>query len=84
MAYFVYILQSERDGSYYIGHTVDVGGRLKRHNEGRSTYTRGKAPWKLIYQEVCGSKAEAMNREREIKGKKGREYLDYLVRASRA
>ncbi len=84
MAYFVYILQSERDGSYYVGYTSNLEQRLNRHNMGRSAYTRGKAPWKLVYQEVRGSKSEAMRREREIKGKKGREYIDYLVRTSRA
>jgi putative endonuclease len=40
MVYFVYILQSERDGSYYVGHTGNLEGRLRRHNEGRSRDTR--------------------------------------------
>jgi putative endonuclease len=84
MKYFIYILQSEKDGTYYIGHTSDLEARLRRHNQGRSAYTRNKAPWRLLYKEVLNSKAEVMNREREIKGKKGREYIDYLVRASRA
>ena len=83
MKYFIYILQSEKDGTYYIGYSTDLEARLRRHNQGRSAYTRNKAPWKLLYKEVLDSKAEAMNREREIKGKKGRDYIDYLVRASR-
>jgi putative endonuclease len=83
MAYSVYILQSEKDGRYYIGYTSALEERLKRHNQGRSTYTRGKAPWKLVYQEVCGSKSEAMRRENEIKSKKDREYIARLVRTSR-
>jgi len=84
MKYFIYILQSEKDGTYYIGHTADLKARLRRHNQGRSTYSRNKAPWTLLYKEVLNSKAEAMNRERDIKGKKSRQYIDYLVRASRA
>lgn len=32
MVYYVYILQSEKDGSYYIGSTQDVTERLHRHN----------------------------------------------------
>jgi len=40
MGYYVYILQSERDGSYYVGYTSDLEGRLSRHNGGRSPYTR--------------------------------------------
>ena len=42
MPYYVYILQSEKDGTYYIGSTQDLDERLKRHNEGRSKYTKTK------------------------------------------
>jgi len=82
MIYFVYILQSEKDGNYYIGHTSNLAERIERHNHGRSGYTRGKPPWKLLYHETYHSKSEAMKREQEIKNKKGREYIDYLVRTS--
>jgi putative endonuclease len=84
MAYFVYILQSEKDGSYYIGHTSDLGRRIERHNQGRGGYTKGKLPWKLIYHEAYDSKGKAMIREKEIKGRKNREYIVQLVRTSRA
>jgi putative endonuclease len=83
MAYFVYILQSERDGSYYIGHTADLEDRLRRHNEGRIVYTRAKAPWKLIHQETFESRSDAMKREKEIKAKKVRDYIEHLVRTPR-
>ncbi len=83
MAYYVYIIQSEKDGSYYIGQTSDLKERLKPHNERRSAYTRSKVPWKLICQEIFSSRSEAMNREREIKGKKNRAYIEQPVRASR-
>jgi putative endonuclease len=56
MNYFVYILQSEWDGSYYIGHTNNLEERVSRHNRGRSQYTKAKIPWKLIYREVLNSK----------------------------
>jgi putative endonuclease len=83
MGYFVYILQSELDGSFYIGYTSDLKGRLQRHNQGRSSYTKAKAPWKLIYQEEFSSRSEAVKRECAIKGKKNRAYIEQLVRASR-
>jgi putative endonuclease len=82
MAYIVYILQSEKDSSYYVGHTSNVDDRLTKHNEGRSAYTRAKVPWKLIHQEPYPSRGEAMKREQEIKGRKNREYIEYLVRTS--
>ena len=82
MAYFVYILQSERDGSYYIGHTSNLEERLKRHNERRSLYTRGRPLWKLVYHEALDSKSEAAKREQEIKSKKNRGYILQLVGTS--
>ena len=84
MAYCVYIVQSEKDGTYYIGHTSNLSERLDRHNSGRSQYTKAKMPWRLVYQEAFDSKGEAIRREREIKAKKGRDYIEHLVRTSRA
>jgi putative endonuclease len=83
MPYYVYILRSEKDGSFYIGHTADLGERIQRHNLGKSSYTKVKAPWKLIYQEVFTTRSEAMKREKEIKRMKSREYIERLIRASR-
>ena len=83
MAYFVYIVQSEKDGTYYIGHTSNLSERLDRHNSERSQYTKAKMPWRLVYQEAFDSKGAAMRREREIKTKKGRDYIEHLVRTPR-
>jgi putative endonuclease len=83
MAYYVYILQSEEDGSYYIGHTNNLKERLERHNHMRSSYTKAKKPWKLIYQKEFSSRSEASKREHEIKEKKNRAHIEQLVRASR-
>ena len=83
MPYMLYILQSDRDGSFYIGHTAHLAERLRRHNEGRSPYTRAKIPWSLVYKEEYLTRAEAMKRERELKSKKNRDYIEHLIRASR-
>ncbi len=84
MTYWVYILQSEKEGTHYIGYTADLEERLRRHNERRSRYTRNRAPWKLVYREVYTTGSEAVKREREIKRMKSREYIERLIRASRA
>ena len=83
MSYFVYILQSLEDGSYYVGSTQDLTPRIERHNQSRSKYTKAKRPWDLVYCEEHIDKASAMKREREIKDKKSRDYIDKLVRTSR-
>ncbi|MBN1904352.1 MAG: GIY-YIG nuclease family protein [Deltaproteobacteria bacterium] len=32
MAYYIYIIQSELDESYYVGSTQNLEARLERHN----------------------------------------------------
>jgi len=44
MPYFVYILQSIKDKTYYVGSTQDLDSRLERHNQGRVAYTKPKRP----------------------------------------
>jgi len=82
--YYVYIIQSDLEQSYYIGHTQNIEDRIKRHNQGRSKYTAGKGSWKLVYQESHNSRSEAMKREKEIKKKKSKRWLQALVRTSRS
>ncbi|MBW1701289.1 MAG: GIY-YIG nuclease family protein [Deltaproteobacteria bacterium] len=83
MAYYVYILKSQIDGSYYIGSTQDLTERLERHNQGRSLYTKAKLPWKLVYKEEHPDRAKAVRRENEIKARKRKGYIASLVRTSR-
>ncbi len=79
MATYLYILQSERDTSYYIGVTTNVQKRVWQHNSGGSTYTRGRRPWKLVYLEEFASSTEAHKRERMIKARKSRQYIEMLI-----
>ncbi len=83
MKYFVYIIESLKDGSYYVGSTQDLSERMERHNQGRSTYTKSKRPWELAYTEECPDRSRAVHREKEIKARKSKEYIERLVRAPR-
>ena len=61
--WFVYILEC-RDGSFYTGVTNDLERRQHQHNEGTaSRYTRSRRPVILRYQELCGSRSQALIRE---------------------
>ncbi|MHB8111489.1 MAG: GIY-YIG nuclease family protein [Syntrophorhabdaceae bacterium] len=64
----VYILECS-DKTLYCGWTSDIEKRLHEHNEGKygAKYTRGRRPVKLVYQEPCPTKSDALKREREIK-----------------
>ena len=79
MAYNVYILQSSKDGSYYVGSTQDIEERLERHNQGRTKYTKTNRPWELVYSEEHPDRSSAVKREQEIKKRKSRDYIDKLV-----
>ena len=65
--HFVYILLTERD-TFYCGYTDDVEKRYQAHIEGKGAkYTRGRGPLKIVYQELCGTRSDALKRELEIK-----------------
>ncbi len=79
MEYYVYILQSGIDQSFYIGYTQNIPKRLAEHNAGKSHYTTRKIPWKLVYQESFNSKTEALIRERFLKNQKNKEFYTRLI-----
>jgi putative endonuclease len=83
MPFYVYILQSHKDGSYYVGSTQDLEERIQRHNQGRSLYTKGKRPWKLLYSEEFPDRSSAIKREGYLKRQKSKELMESLVRTSR-
>ena len=73
--YFVYLLKSDKDGRFYIGHTQDIQIRLQYHNSGRSKYTRNRGPWKLLAFKSFDSRSEAMREEIRLKKLKNRERI---------
>ena len=74
--YYVYLLQSQIDQTWYIGYTNDLDNRITEHNEGKSYYTKRKIPWKLIYYEASFDKYDAIAREKYLKTGMGRRYLN--------
>ena len=61
--YFVYILRSEIDSSFYIGYTNCLERRFVEHNMGKYRYTKSKRPWQLYYSEEFLDKSSAIKRE---------------------
>ena len=78
--YFVYILQSLKDGSYYYGMTSDLESREQRHNDSNETYTRKKGPWRMIWCAPKPTRSEALVLEKKLKnmksGKRIREFIE--------
>ena len=77
--WFTYIIYSHKLDRYYIGYTDNPSWRVQRHNLGWGRYTRAGIPWKLVYFEPYRTKQEALKREREIKSKKSRTYIESLI-----
>jgi putative endonuclease len=67
MPFYVYIIQSGRDGSFYKGSSQDPVKRLLDHNRGLSMYTSTKIPWKLVYVEELNTKRAMLIREKKLK-----------------
>jgi putative endonuclease len=67
VAWVVYILECA-DTTLYTGITKDIEARLKKHGSGTGAkYTRGRAPFKVIYSEEHSTQGSALKREAEIK-----------------
>ncbi|HPR61504.1 MAG TPA: GIY-YIG nuclease family protein [Prolixibacteraceae bacterium] len=79
MPHYVYILYSEHFGRYYIGSCQNIEERLLRHNSGATPSTKPYRPWKVVYTETLENKSDALKRELEIKKKKSRKYIEYLM-----
>jgi putative endonuclease len=82
MFYYTYILKSKKDGKLYIGSTNDLRKRLSQHNQGLSTYTKGRGPYKIIYYEACLLRKKAESRELYLKSGMGKRYLKNRLGAS--
>ena len=69
--YFVCILQSLKDQSYYKGYTTDLKAQIAKHNRGGQFYTAQKRPWELIGYFAFKDKSKATAFERYIKSGSG-------------
>ena len=72
----VYVLHSQRFDKIYIGFTSDIEKRLFAHNHpSNKGWTKSFQPWEIIYSEEFETKEEAMDREKQLKSYRGREFI---------
>ncbi|MCL5016209.1 MAG: GIY-YIG nuclease family protein [Patescibacteria group bacterium] len=69
--YYVYILQSDKDRSYYIGVTSDLKRRLQEHNSGNVKYSKTKRPYKISWTSIFRTKSRAYEFEKYLKSSSG-------------
>jgi len=80
MFYYIYILQSLKNNSLYIGYTLDLKKRFKEHNSGLSLATKPFIPYKLIFYEAFLNRIDAKNRETYLKGGYGRKTIKAMIK----
>lgn len=75
MGFFVYILESIKDGHFYIGQTNNINARIERHNKGQVTSTQNRRPLKIIHIESFATRTESTQREKYLKSLKSSKYV---------
>jgi len=73
--YYVYVIQSKKDGKWYTGSTNDLRRRFNEHILGKVFSTKNRGPFLLIYYEACLNEQDAKYRERYLKSGMGKRYL---------
>ena len=72
--WFVYILKCS-NGTFYVGCTSNLDGRLNRHDSGGVLATKMRLPVVLITYIAFSDKYKAFALEKYLKGGSGRAFL---------
>ncbi len=73
--WYVYIIESKKDGDRYVGMSNDLKRRFTLHNQGKVIATRDRHPFALLYYEAHHNKYDAAARERFLKTGWGKEWI---------
>ncbi|MBI5779246.1 MAG: GIY-YIG nuclease family protein [Planctomycetes bacterium] len=76
---YVYILKSNRNGTYYIGSTQDLEKRLERHNNGFVKATRNIRPLTIAFYQKYETIKEAKQIEYKLKPLKSRKIIEQII-----
>jgi len=78
--YYVYILESLKNNSFYIGYTEDLRKRIVEHNSGKNLSTKPFRPYKLIFYEAFINRKDAKNREIYLKSDWGFRSIKKIIK----
>ncbi len=65
--FYVYILQSRHNNSFYKGSTNDILRRFKEHNDGNVPSTFRYVPWDLVWYTQKEERSESLVLEKKLK-----------------
>lgn len=77
---YLYILQSNKNGRYYIGSTNNPDRRLEEHNGKLVTATQYLVPLKMVFCKEYQELSEARNIERKLKRQKSRILIEKIIK----
>jgi putative endonuclease len=77
---YVYVLQSQKNNSLYIGYTNSIKRRILEHNRQENLSTKVYAPWKLIFLEGYLEEKDAKRREKYLKTNQGSRLLKRMLK----
>jgi len=78
---YLYILESLKNGRFYIGSSADPDRRLEeKHNNGRVIATRYLRSWKLVFKQKYSSGVDARRVEYKLKSYKSRKVLKKIIK----
>ncbi len=75
--YYTYIIYSKLLEKHYCGSTQNLVNRLMEHNSGETKSIKNGCPWILIGYLVFDTRSSAMQKERQIKSRGIKRWLDY-------
>lgn len=80
MKAYLYILQSLKNNSYYVGSTTNINQRLSFHNNGYVKSTKNKRPYELVFTQEFEDIKTAHKAEIKIKGWKRKDFIEKIIK----
>lgn len=80
MVGYLYILESLKNRTYYIGSTIDFNIRLIQHKEGKVKATRHLLPVKPVYVQKYDAIKKARTIEYWLKKQKDKKLLKRIIK----
>ena len=77
--YYAYIIKSRKNHRFYIGSTQDIKKRIRQHQQGQTKILKNQGSFDIILLEQFATRAEAFQRERQIKSYKGGNAFKKLI-----
>ncbi len=80
---YVYILQSNVSGRFYVGSSADPNRRFKQHLSGQVKSTKAIPNLEMVFTQEFASMNEAKKAEMKIKSWKRHDFIEKIIQDGR-